>query len=136
MNAKCFSATFLLVVFLCGLTSACYSVSGEINNFTEDTTVNLDDIISADYLYEESVIVDNGLAKTQFVSPNEHAYVSEDGNFRAFVSSIDRNRYNNVEVTVVDNSSGAELIIPLSIHTPQTPAENYTYTGTLISNAS
>ena len=129
---------FIALLFICGITTVYYTntiaeeiidtgvmLTNETYNISADNTAEEREIINTS---EESTIessqmvsmynsVEEDALTADYLLPNERIYISDDGAFQAFVSSIDRSRYNNIEVTVVDNSSGAELIIPLSIYT-------------------
>ena len=129
---------FIALLFICGITTVYYTntiaeeiidtgvmLTNETYNINADDTAEESEIIntSEELTIESSHTVSmyNSVEEDALIAdyllPNERIYISDDGAFQAFVSSIDRSRYNNIEVTVVDNSSGAELIIPLSVHT-------------------
>ena len=130
-------AMFFALVLVCGISTIYYTIAGEIRDTGGEFDIETDNIISSENKVEnveiidisgeltiesdqivsdENAVEDDTSISDYIIEPDGRIYTSDDGRFQAFVSSIDRSRYNNIEVTVVDNSSGAELIIPLSTH--------------------
>ena len=111
---KYYSMLFVLLVFACGIATACNPITEVFNETSTDQIIESDEVISADNAYDGDDLIEDEFFIPQTDTIDEHMFISHDGKYQVLVISTYLENYSSIEVTVFSSQSGAGLAIPIS----------------------